>query len=283
MAIAAMIANVHAAVFYVFFVLMMPYFAEYIIILLREAHLSYKLQIKVLKRKIEKLTQKEASTEKIEKVQTKLIKIEERFAKFKENSDRRAKNPYKVKLVKRDAVKWLILAAVLCFLMGLLTPIGDEPYTHIFKLLSGNTTQSISEHQPLVLASHRGAIVIIVMLLAMFIFTDTKVSLKDLFMIGGLIILTFSARRQLSLLLIIGVMSFTRIICDFTDKYDKDGSEEFTRLMVTWKGKLLTIVLLVLCTFIMYRERPNEEYISSSSYPVEASNYILREAEVRKS
>lgn len=261
----------------------MPYFAEYIIILLREAHLSYKLQIKVLKRKIEKLTQKEASTEKIEKVQTKLIKIEERFAKFKENSDRRAKNPYKVKLVKRDAVKWLILAAVLCFLMGLLTPIGDEPYTHIFKLLSGNTTQSISEHQPLVLASHRGAIVIIVMLLAMFIFTDTKVSLKDLFMIGGLIILTFSARRQLSLLLIIGVMSFTRIICDFTDKYDKDGSEEFTRLMVTWKGKLLTIVLLVLCTFIMYRERPNEEYISSSSYPVEASNYILREAEVRKS
>lgn len=283
MAIAAMIANVHAAVFYVFFVLMMPYFAEYIIILLREAHLSYKLQIKVLKRKIEKLTQKEASTEKIEKVQTKLIKIEERFAKFKENSDRRAKNPYKVKLVKRDAVKWLILAAVLCFLMGLLTPIGDEPYTHIFKLLSGNTTQSISEHQPLVLASHRGAIVIIVMLLAMFIFTDTKVSLKDLFMIGGLIILTFSARRQLSLLLIIGVMSFTRIICDFTDKYDKDGSEEFTRLMVTWKGKLLTIVLLALCTFIMYRERPNEEYISSSSYPVEASNYILREAEVRKS
>lgn len=283
MAIAALIANLHAAVFYVFFVLMMPYFGEYIIILLRESHLSYKIRIKSLKRKIEKLTQKEAEQEKIEKVQSKLLQTEKNFAKFKENSDKRRENPYKVKLVKRDAVKWLIVVSILCLLMGLLTPIGDEPYTHIFKLLSGNTTQSISEHQPLVLASHRGAMVIMVMLLAMLIFTDTKVSLKDLFMIGGLTILTFSARRQLSLLLIIGVMSFTKIVCDFTNKYDKDGAEEFTRLMVTWKGKVLTIILLVICTIVMYKDKLNEEYISTSSYPVEATNYILREAEVRKS
>lgn len=261
----------------------MPYFGEYIIILLRDSYLSYKFKIKRLKRKIKKLTQKEVNQEKIEKVQAKLLQTEKNFTKFKENSDRRKENPYKVKLVKRDAVKWLIVVALLCFAMGLLTPLGDEPYTHIFKLLSGNTTQSISEHQPLVLASHRGAIVIMVMLLGMLIFTDTKVSLKDLFMLGGLTVLTFSARRQMSLLLIIGVMSFTRIVCDFTNKYDKEGSEKFARLMVTWKGKVLTIILLALCTIVMYKDKPNAEYISTSSYPVEVADYMLREAEDRKS
>lgn len=279
MAIAVAIANVHAAVFYVFFVLMMPYFGEYIIVILREAHLSYKFRIKSLRRKIERLTKKESTQEKIEKVQAKLLKTEESFIKFKENSDKRKENPYKVKLVKREAVKWLILVAVLCFAMGLLTPIGDEPYTHIFKLLSGNTTESISEHQPLVLASHKGAITIFVMLLAMMIFTDTKITLKDLFMIGGLTVLTFSARRQLSLLLIIGGISFNKIICDFTDKYDKNGAEDFAKLMITWKGKILTIVLAVLCAFVMYRGIIDNEYISTSGYPVDAADYILKEAE----
>ena len=66
----------------------------------------------------------------------------EKFDKFKELMNRREANPYKVKLERRDAVKWLILIALLCFLMGMLTPIGDEPYTHIFKLMSGTTTKN---------------------------------------------------------------------------------------------------------------------------------------------
>lgn len=115
------------------------------------------------------------------------------------------------------------------------------------------------------------------MLLGLLIFTDTKISLKDLFMLGGLILLTFSARRQFSLLLIIGVMSFSRLVCDFVNKYDKKGTEEFTKLMVTWKGKTLTIVLIVLCTYAMYSTKMKDEYISSTSYPVDAANFILEE------
>ena len=136
------------------------------------------------KEKIEKLVKKEKQTEKIEKLQAKLEKIEQDFIKYKENSEKRMKNPNKIKLVKRDAVKWLFLIAVLCFAVGLLTPIGDEPYTHIFKLMSGNTTESISEHQPLILSGHTGAIITLVLVLAMLVFTDTKITLKDLFMLG---------------------------------------------------------------------------------------------------
>lgn len=260
----------------------MPYFGEYLIILIRNSHLIYKLRVLSVKKEIEKLSKKENTSEKIEKQQLKLDKIESKFAQFKQNLDRREQKPYKLKLEKRDAVKWLFLIAILCFAMGLLTPLGDEPYTHIFKLLSGTTTQSISEHQPLVLANHIGAIVVLAMLLLLIIFTDTKITLKDLFMLGGLMVLTFNARRQFSLLLIIGVISFTRIICDFTNKYDKGGAEQFTRLMVTWKGEVLTIILVVLCSFCLYNKKIDDNYINSSQYPVDAADYILEEAKFKR-
>lgn len=221
MAIALLIANLHAAVFYVFFVLMLPYFAEYIIVVIRNSYFMHRLKIFRLKQKIQILIKEEKGQEEIEKVQSKLMVTEEKFEKFKENSRKREENPYKIKLVKRDAVKWLFLVAILCFVMGLLTPIGNEPYTHIFKLLSGTTTGSISEHQPLVLWTHTAAITVFCIILAFLIFTNTKISLKDGFMLAGLILLTFSSRRQFSLLLIIGVMSLTKLISDFINKYDK--------------------------------------------------------------
>jgi len=34
---------------------------------------------------------------------------------------------------------------IICALGGLLTPIGDTPYTYLYKTMQGNTTQNISE------------------------------------------------------------------------------------------------------------------------------------------
>lgn len=184
MTIACLIANLHAALFYIFFIFFMPYIAEYLIVLIRDKHLIYKANVRMTKEKIEKLSKKENKAEQIAKLNEKLKKIEENFVKYKEKSEKRLENPYKIKLVKRDAVKWLFLIIILCFAMGLLTPIGDEPYTHIFKLMSGNTTDSISEHQPLILKGHYGAIISLVLVFGLVIFTDTKITLKDLFMLG---------------------------------------------------------------------------------------------------
>ncbi len=277
--IACLIANLHAAVFYVFFILLLPYIAEYIIIVIRDSCFTYKLQIKRLKTKIDKAVKKEEPQEKIEKLQIKLEGIEKRFERHQENAKRREENPYRIKLVRRDAVKWIIIACLLFFAMGLLTPIGDEPYTHIFKLLSGDTTASISEHQPLVLYGNTDVTIVIVMLIGLLVFTDTKISLKDAFMIAGLLILTFSARRQISLLLVIGVFSVSKLICDFVAKYDKTGTDEFTKMMVTWRGKVLTLVVLVICAFAMLKSKEGHQYINDTQYPVELANYMLEEKE----
>ena len=56
--ISALIANLHAAVFYVFFVLLLPYFAEYFIIKIRDSFFAHKLRIKLIKNKIEKIAKK---------------------------------------------------------------------------------------------------------------------------------------------------------------------------------------------------------------------------------
>ena len=279
MLISTLIANLHAAVFYVFFIFFMPYIAEYLIIVLRNSNFTYKLQIRNLNRKIAKLSKKENNNEKIEKLKEKLLKTEERLRKHEEINKRREENPYKIKLVKRDAAKWLILIAVLCFLTGLLTPIGNEPYTHIIKLMTGNTTHNISEHQPLVLWNSTEVLISLLVLLSLLIFTDTKITLKDLFMLSGLIMLTFMARRQFSLLLIIGVFSLTKLICDLVSKYDKDGVKEFTEIMLTLPGKFITILLVVLCSYVLFKDKIDADYINAKSYPVELSNYILEKQE----
>ena len=279
MLIACLIANMHAAVFYFFFILMLPYIGEYILVTLRDANLFHKIKIHTLKRQINKLSGKEGKEEKLAKLQEQLAITEEKFIKYKENMEKRKENPYRIKLVRRDAAKWLILICVLCFVMGLLTPIGDEPYTHIFKLMSGNTTQNISEHQPLTLSTHKEAIVVIEIILVMLIFTDTKITLKDLFMIGGLLVLTFMSRRQFSMFVLIGGISITKLIVDFIDKYDKNGIDDFTKLAANWKGALIAIVLTVACAISLFTSRKSDEYVSDSRYPVEAADYILTEVD----
>lgn len=279
MLIALLIANLHAAVFYFFFILLMPYIAEYMVILLRDSHLVYRFKLYDIKYKINKLAGKQGKEEKLAELQAKLEQIEGRYNRFKEKLQKREEKPYRIKLVRRNGAKWLILICILCFLMGLLTPIGDEPYTHIFKLMSGNTTQNISEHLPLTLVNNMGAMTVIVMLIILLVFTDTKASIKDMCMIGGLLLLTFMSRRQFSMLVTIGGISFTALVCSFVNKYDKEGIDEFTKLMVTWKGKIVTILLVVICSYMMYVKKIDDPYISSASYPVDAANYILEEAE----
>lgn len=74
-------------------------------------------------------------------------------------------------------------------------------------------------------------------------------------------------------------ISFTALIGSFVDKYDKEGVAEFTNLMLTWKGKIVTILLVVICSFALYSKQFNDSYISKSLYPVEAADYILGEVE----
>ena len=274
------IANVHLAVWPFYFVPFLPYVAEYLIAVILDAHLMHKLEMKIINSRINKLSKKQDTEEKIAKLESvKKIK-EEKFEEYKEKQNIRRQNPYKLKIVRKDNVKWLIVIMIICLFTGLLTPLGDTPYTYLLKTMQGNTTQSINEHLPIVLIESTYVLSIIILILAILIFTDTKIRLKDFFMLGGLILLALMSKRQLSMLVILGVYSLGGLICNLVNKYDPKGTENFMKIISSGFGRIITLLLVVLVCIVTYKPKANDEFISSNVYPVEASKYIKENLDI---
>ena len=289
--ISIIIANVHVAVWPFFFILFLPYIAEYIIACILDANIISKSVIKSKERivkKIEKKLSKETDEEnknilikELEEAKINLEKTKEREIKVKEKQSKRRENPYRIKIKKNSATKWLILLMIICAFTGLLTPLGDTPYTYLVKTMQGNTTKSISEHQPLTLYNDKATMIVLTLVLAILIFTDIKVKLSDLFMMAGLIFLSFMSRRQVSLLVLIGVFIFAKWLEYLVNKYDKDGTINFMKLMNTIVGKVITIALVILICFVFVKSKLNDKFIDERKYPVAAADWMVENLDVK--
>ena len=274
------IANVHCAVWPFYFILYLPYIAEYIIAMLTSSNLYYKIAIKSNKHKVKKLTLKNKDQEKIDAITQKIETLQKESEEFEAKQRRRREQPYKIILKKEKCVKYLILVMIICIFTGLLTPLGDTPYTYLPKTMQGNTMENISEHLPLTLIDDVKTMVVIVLFLLILIFTDTKIKLRDLFMIAGLVLMAFMSRRQVSMFVLIGGFVFAKLLVALIDKYDKGGAEQAVNAITTIWGKIITILLAILVAFTLYRGKINNPIVSTSSYPVKACDYILENIDV---
>ena len=169
---------------------------------------------------------------------------------------------------------------IICIFTGLLTPLGDTPYTYLPKTMQGNTMENISEHLPLTLIDDVKTMVVIVLFLLILIFTDTKIKLRDLFMIAGLVLMAFMSRRQVSMFVLIGGFVFAKLLVALIDKYDKGGTEQAINAITSIWGKIITILLTILVCFTMYKGKINSPIVSTSSYPVAACDYILENVDI---
>lgn len=276
-----LIANLHCAVWPFYFVLYLPYIAEYLIALILEWQIFYNIKIVFYKKKIEKLNKK-GKLEEIGKYQEIIAKLQLEKERAFQDRIKRQNKAYKVILKKEPMVKWLIVIMVICTLTGFLTPLGTTPYTYLVKTMEGNTTKSISEHLPLTLINNKQMLIVFAMFLLILIFTDTKTTLRDFFMLGGLTLLTFMSRRQASIFVIICGFIFAKLVAKFIEKYDKKGSLVIMEFMTTLLGKILTILIIILLSIIMYKGKIDDEFVSKSSYPVEASEYILNNLNINE-
>ena len=214
------IANVHVAVFPFYFVLYLPYIGEYMIYILSNSSIIVSTsKIKYLHKKLKKTN----DSEKIEIIKNKIIKSENRIDVLKTKREKANKNSYKIKVKGNDNVKLLIIIMIICLFTGLLTPLGTTPYTYLVKTMQGNTTHNISEHLPLTLVNNINFMIALLLFIAILMFTDTKIRLSDLFMLGGLLFLTFYSRRQESMFIIICSFILNRLISSMFNKYDSDG------------------------------------------------------------
>ena len=270
------IANVHLAVWPFYFVLFLPYVAEYLIALIADANLYYRIKIKLNKNKVKRLTLKKASQERIDKLTKRIDELQEMQEKSIARKQERRNNPYRIILKKNSAAKWLIVIMIICAFTGLLTP-----YTYLIKTMQGNTMSNISEHLPLTLINNRNILAVFILFLAILIFTDTKITLRDLFMLGGLTLLCFMSRRQISLFVIVCGFIFEKLLVNFINKYDKDGCDKLTKAMTSWLGKIVTILVVILISLYFYRNKIYSKVVDDSTYPVAACDYIIENLDTK--
>ena len=282
------ISNIHAAVFPFYFILFLPYIGEYIISLIMEnTDFIQRICLKSDKREIKKISKKEVLTqkqkEKLERYSQRVEKNEERFKQREEIRKSKKGNEYKIVIEKNKNVKWLILVMVICVFTGLITPIGDTPYTYLLHTMKGNTTGNIAEHLPLTLYNNKEALVTFSVAIALLAFTKIKIKLKDLFFIAGLMLLTLMSRRQLSMFLFIGGISLNNLICDFINKYgEKRDIKETKKYITTAIGQIITYILIILVTICMYIKIKDTQIVDTKSYPQKACDYILNNLDVKQ-
>ena len=279
-----LIANIHSAVWPFYFVLFLPYIGEYVLRIIIGAnviHNLYKWGLNLRIKKANNILKKASKKDDVTKYQAKLVELtkkqEENSTKFETTIAKREekrKRPFKLRIEKIDRVKWLILIMFICLFTGLLTPIGDMPYTYTLRIMQGNTTASISEHLPLTLIDSKSILFCLTLTIALLIFTDTKIKLRDFFFLAGLTLLALMSRRQISMLVLFGGMVLAKIITELIEKYDKKGTKEVMNFMTSTIGEILTILFIFALSYFMYVPQQNAPYINSSSYPVEAAEWI---------
>ena len=264
------IANVHSAVWPFYFVLYLPYIAEYLIYIIATTNYS------ILFKKISLNFKSKFGKNKLSPIQADLEKNEIKRLKkeHQEKVKQKLGNLYKIRLEREKNIKWLILILIICAFTGLLTPIKDTPYTYLIKTNQGNTTQNISEHLPLTLIKNNNMIAILIIIFGILTFTKTKIKLRDLFMLMGLILLSFMSQRQVSMLVIIGNFIVAKMLFEFLNNTDK----KLFNHMYTEIGAIIVITCFTsILSINYYKDKRNDIYVDDSSYPVQASNYLVND------
>lgn len=264
------IANVHSAVWPFYFVLYLPYIAEYLIYIIATTNYS------ILFKKISLNFKSKFGKNKLSPIQADLEKNEIKRLKkeHQEKIEQKLGNLYKIRLEREKNIKWLILILIICAFTGLLTPIKDTPYTYLIKTNQGNTTQNISEHLPLTLIKNNNMIAILIIIFGILTFTKTKIKLRDLFMLMGLILLSFMSQRQVSMLVIIGNFIVAKMLFEFLNNTDK----KLFNHMYTEIGAIIVITCFTsILSINYYKDKRNDIYVDDSSYPVQASNYLVND------
>ena len=264
------IANVHSAVWPFYFVLYLPYIAEYFIYMI--ATIDYKMIFK----KILLNFKSKFGKNKLSPIQADLEKneIKNLQKKHEEKIEQKLGNLYKIRLEKEKNIKWLILILVICAFTGLLTPIKDTPYTYLIKTNQGNTTQNISEHLPLTLIKNNNMIATLIIIFGILTFTKTKIKLRNFFMLMGLILLSFMSQRQVSMLILIGNFIIAKMLFELVNNTNK---KLFNHIYTEIASVIIITCITTLLSMKYYNEKRNDTYVDDSSYPMQASNYLVND------
>ena len=177
---------------------------------------------------------------------------------------------YKIIVEKINNFKPLLIAFGISFLMGLLTP-SKICYTYYLKILEGSSQSFIQEHSPLVIINTPFMLIVLFFLY----FTKEKIKLHELFMLGGLVLLSLMGQRHIIFFNTIGMIYIgTILIREIKAKKDHTLTILYDKI---FNNKII-ITIFLLISLIIYGakclENSQIEYVDNTEYPVDAVKYI---------
>lgn len=230
------LCNIHVAVWPFYFIIYLPYLAEYL--------------ISIICSKIK-------------------LKKENKFIKFLKRKFVLEKNKY---------IKYLFLIMILSIFTGLLTPIGDTPYTYLIKTMMGNSQQYISEHQ--MLSWINSPFTIIIAAETIILALISKVKLRDLFMISGLVLMSVMSTRHLSLLALIGTICFAREFAMFFKNFNLNVDN----IIIPFFNKkivfIISSIIVIILSSLSFNMNLKNDFIDETFYPVDAVKYIKENIDI---
>ena len=100
-------------------------------------------------------------------------------------------------------------------------------------------------------------------------------------MIGGLTYLMFSSRRQQSMLVLIGSVAFTRMLIQFFEIFLNKHLDDMIKKCFNKFTAFILIATMLAWSLHLYSKIENTKYVNESTYPVQASEWILENLDVK--
>lgn len=264
-----LIANLHAAVWYIYFIMYLPYFAE--------AFIEYRSLPNVIKRKKEKLELKIKKLKNSNTNKKELKELEKEVTHYNKYLENKAKEKTETKFYinKNNNLKLMIALFILTIATGLITPISDTPYTYLIKNTMGSSFAYITEQAKLVVADRADFQIVFLLLLAIIGFTKTKIRIKDAFYILGFCILAVISTRSVLFFVIFGMIILSKLITEFLEENNIDLSK-LDKVMTKNISIVCVILVIGFTSALNYAQIANTEYVDEELYPVKAVEYMLK-------
>ena len=192
----------------------------------------------------------------------------------------------KIELEKHDfkIMKQLFITIGIVLLTGFCTPLKLSPFTYMFKVIGGFSSEIILELQKQKIGETQELLIVISCVCGILSITKTKIKFTDVCLIVGLIIMSTLAVRNMYIALVVLAFPICSLITAYIKEFNKDRIFEKIAEYINANYFLLVILLLGSIMFGInnYKEVHTEEYVEKTGYPIEASDYIINNIDMSK-
>ena len=171
-------------------------------------------------------------------------------------------------VIEKSKLKITLKSLFFWFITGFMTPNFLVPFSYFIKTKNGISMDTISEHLPSNINNNSVLFVLLLFSIILILYKKNQIKLSDLFLLSGLFLLSFISMRNTSLLFILSIFSFARLI-------DSIRIKEYEFVLNNRLFNIIGIIISVSLTILVYEKRTTIDFIDKNEYPVEMSNYIV--------